>query len=882
MKNLLGLCAAILFCGSAFGFESVPRLHEDWWKQKFERNRKMIAESGGTFDIVMLGDSITHYWEVGEGRDESRDIEILERKYKMLNCGYGGGHIENLLWRVRNGELDGYKARLVTLMIGTNNYADPVERIAEGVRVVLEEIRQRQPTAKVLLMAYLPRGKERGNKCRAKVEAANELLRPMADGQKVIWADFGGLFLNEDGTTNPKMLDFEYLHPSTEGYRAWREALEPILERLVPTIDAAKELFGEGDFFIGCNYWARHAGMYMWSKWRPDIVEKEVAALAEQGVKVMRVFPLWSDFQPMTGDCSGGGQYRSYRLRDNRPLPNPAGVDDEMVKRFAWFCDCAERHGVRLVVGLVTGWMSGRQFVPSVFEEKDVLVDPEAVMWQTRYVKYLVTALKGKRAIAAWDLGNECNCMGGKTQAAFYNWMDHIGMAIRLADPTRPVVSGMHGLSTCESSRCPIRLNGELMDILCTHPYSFYVPGCAQDPFNTMRVELHPTAESLLYRQLGGKPCFIEEVGNIGTSCNSETRTAAGTRVMLFSAWANDLKGLLWWCNSDQENLEFPPYDLTAYERELGLLRDDYSPKPVMAEMREFQRFRKSLPFTKLPRRKSNAVIVVPEKMAGWPTCFGVYLLCRQAGIDPDFAGAENNLPDSRLYVVCSSEDEQAYTYSAQKRVFARAREDGATVLVIYGSMNRFTRLAEVTGLEVDYCTKASCTRTFSLAESPDCKMTCDDSWTCRLRAKGAEIQGETTDGEPAFTRFALGKGQVFVINSPVDRAAIARTDVFQGEKIVPYYKMFRAVAAAASLKRTVVKGDCPQVVFTEHPADNGRMIIVAVNCEPRLAECPIRIDGTLGTVWRGDVTAERIRLTPNEAAVFEILMNCHVAGHSD
>ena len=135
MKNLLGLCAAILFCGSAFGFESVPRLHEDWWKQKFERNRKMIAESGGTFDIVMLGDSITHYWEVGEGRDESRDIEILERKYKMLNCGYGGDHIENLLWRVRNGELDGYKARLVTLMIGTNNYADPVERIAEGVRV---------------------------------------------------------------------------------------------------------------------------------------------------------------------------------------------------------------------------------------------------------------------------------------------------------------------------------------------------------------------------------------------------------------------------------------------------------------------------------------------------------------------------------------------------------------------------------------------------------------------------------------------------------------------------------------------------------------------------------------------------------------------------
>ena len=38
----------------------------------------------------------------------------------------------------------------------------------------------------------------------------------------------------------------------------------------------------------------------------------------------------------------------------------------------------------------------------------------------------------------------------------------------------------------------------------------------------------------------------------------------------MFSAWANDLKGVLWWCNSDQEVLEFPPYTLTAYERELG------------------------------------------------------------------------------------------------------------------------------------------------------------------------------------------------------------------------------------------------------------------------------------------------------------------------
>jgi len=195
------------------------------------------------------------------------------------------------------------------------------------------------------------------------------------------------------------------------------------------------DIFTEGEFFVGCNYWAKNAGMYMWSQWRPDVVEEEVAALAKNGVTVMRVFPLWSDFQPLTGDCAAGGAYRSYRFRDNRNLPNAAGVDPEMMRRFRQFCDIAEKNGIRLIVGVVTGWMSGRQFVPEVFEEKCVLSDPAALMWQTRFVKHFVREMKDHPAIVAWDFGNECNSMSSSIgQAAFYNWMDHIALAIRSQD----------------------------------------------------------------------------------------------------------------------------------------------------------------------------------------------------------------------------------------------------------------------------------------------------------------------------------------------------------------------------------------------------------------------------------------------------------------
>ncbi|MBR4653861.1 MAG: cellulase family glycosylhydrolase [Kiritimatiellae bacterium] len=633
---------------------------------------------------------------------------------------------------------------------------------------------------------------------------------------------------------------------------------------------AAGDIFTQGEFFIGCNYWAKNAGMYMWSQWDRETVEKELAALASYGVTVMRVFPLWSDFQPLTGDCRGGGEYRSFRFRDNKPLPNEAGVDPVMIGRFRTFCDIAERNGIRLVVGIVTGWMSGRHFVPPVFERRNVLVDPDAIMWQTRFVRHFVRELKDHPAIVAWDYGNECNCMGKTSQSEFYNWMDHIGMAIKAQDPSRPLVSGMHGLSTDDSARAPIRLNGELSDILCTHPYQFYVPGCGKEAFNTMRTELHPTAESLLYRDLGGKPCFVEEIGNLGVNCTSDERTTAGMRATLFSAWANDLKGCLWWCNSDQEVLEFPPYTLTPNERELGMLRQDLSPKPVMLEMKAFQDFRRSLPFAKLPKARTDAVVVVPEKESGWPVGFGAYLLARQAGLNPSFAGAERELPESGLYIVCSAGSDTAYTWPAQKRIYAKAK-DGATVLIIYSGSARFTQLREHAGVKVDYCSLSACDRTFKLASYPGRRMSAWDSTTCRLLDGEAQVLGRTADGEPVLTRFACGKGCIMVCNAPIDRQTIARGDVLTGVNIMPYYLVIREAVRISGVKGVVEKGDCPWVGITEHPAPDGSTIVMAINFEPREIVCPIKLKGSLDRVWRGEVKADAIKLPPNEAALFSV-----------
>ena len=277
-------------------------------------------------------------------------------------------------------------------------------------------------------------------------------------------------------------------------------------------------IFASGKpFFVGCNYWARHAGTLMWRNWDAASVEADLAALSRAGVQVIRAFPLWTDFQPLTAHTTWAQTFVEMRFGEE-PLPDTpagrAGVDEVMIDRFRRFAELAEQYGIKLIVGLLTGWMSGRMHVPPAFERINVLTDPQAIRWQVRFVRYFVETLKDCAAIAAWDLGNECNCMGiVKSTDEFWNWCNAISSAIRLADPDRPVVSGMHSLLCEDRPERHILIDdqAETTDILCTHPYPLFTPHCRIDPVNTMRNAFHAAAETRLYGDVGGVPAFVEE-----------------------------------------------------------------------------------------------------------------------------------------------------------------------------------------------------------------------------------------------------------------------------------------------------------------------------------------------------------------------------------
>lgn len=603
-------------------------------------------------------------------------------------------------------------------------------------------------------------------------------------------------------------------------------------------------LFESGKLFLGCNYWASHAGTNMWSNWRPDVVEADLARLAEAEVSVLRIFPLWSDFQPLRMHRGGSSSEKELRLRED-PMPfteeGKAGIDPVMAERFGIFCDLADKYGIKLIIGLVTGWMSGRMHMPEAFAGKNLLSDPLVIRWQVRFVRYMVRHFKDKPAIAAWDLGNECNCMSPVSRDGAYLWTKTISDTIKLEDPDRPVVSGLHGLLP-DGTWTP-EDQGELLDILCTHPYPIFTPHCDTDPLNQMKTCLHATAQSVMYESLGGKPCFVEEIGTLGPMIADEDVAADYIRTAMISSWAHDLRGFVWWCANEQAELTHTPYDWDSVERELGLFRLDGSPKPVADVFTAFSRSMKNFPLEKLPPRITDAVCVLSRGQDNWAAAFGSFLLAKQAGLDITYAWCLDEIPVSPVYMLPSITSNAAIEGHVMAELLRRVREDGAT---LYLSLNDalLSPFSAYSGVKV----KTRCRRAMPDTVVLDGKeFRFSSPIRLQLEATTAEVLAYDQEKRPAFTVNKYGKGKVFFCAYPLELDAATKPGVISGAGAIPLADFYRKMALG-NFARTVSSDpampDAPYVGVTEHILPDGGRIAVLINYTPEERPVHLRTGG--------------------------------------
>jgi lysophospholipase L1-like esterase len=189
----------------------------------------------GDYDIEFIGDSIMQGWE-GAGSNVWR--EFYGRR-KCINMGVSGDGTQNVLWRFNQGELDGIRAKVAVVMIGTNNSGKNKNGtetcteadILEGVTAVVQQIRTRQPDAKIILLGIFPRGQTFSTQ-RGKILQVNQALARLDDGQNIFYIDFGLQLIENDGSISKSMMK-DYLHPGEAGYKIWATATEPKLKELL-------------------------------------------------------------------------------------------------------------------------------------------------------------------------------------------------------------------------------------------------------------------------------------------------------------------------------------------------------------------------------------------------------------------------------------------------------------------------------------------------------------------------------------------------------------------------------------------------------------------------------------------------------------------------
>ncbi|MBQ7599445.1 MAG: beta-mannanase [Clostridia bacterium] len=644
-----------------------------------------------------------------------------------------------------------------------------------------------------------------------------------------------------------------------------------------------QKLFESGKFFVGVNYWASHAGMFMWRNWNSEIVEKDFKLLSENGIEVLRVFPLWPDFQPLRLHVSSSGS--EYRFGED-PMPfteaGACGVDEKMADRFEIMCDLAEKYNMKLVVGLITGWMSGRVFLPESLVGHNALTDPAVIRWEIRFVRYLVKRFKDHPAIGAWDLGNECNCLGSCSHDEAFLWASIITNTVRSEDRNHPVVSGMHGLKPEGAYPWSMSDQGEILDILCTHPYPMFTPYCNTDPLNTMKPVLHATAESIYFSSLGHKPCFIEEGGTLGPMISSDEVAADYMKASLFSSWAHDLRGFCWWCAFDQDELTNTPYDWDPVERELGMFTAHGAKKAVADEFSSFSRFIKSLPFDRLPERIKDATVILTSGQDQWGAAFGSFILAKQAGLDVDFTWCRDEVPDSRVYLMPSVCSNHAVSKRTMDKIMEKVYE-GAT-LYISISNGVLTHFREITGLYL-------ITRNENAQEGGEVRVRIGGEelkiyppYRHVLESVGADIKAEDQNGNPFLAENVYGKGKVIFCNAPIEIIAATSRGTLTERGQIPYslshplHKIYRELRLRNPEKKACC--DNPSIGLTEHICDSSSRLLCILNHCPYEQTEEIILDGYRpGSCFsqEGSISAEptekgfRITLPANTGAVVTI-----------
>jgi len=163
--------------------------------------------------------------------------------WNAADFAWGGDTVQNILWRLENGELDDVRPKVIVLQAGTNNIGsqpsrgedDPrIAEVTAGIEAILNICRAKAPEATIILTGIFPRNDNPGNPTgvMAVIDRINENLAGLADGKKIRYININDKLADKAGNLYEGMT-MDKLHLSVKGCQVWADALKPIFTELL-------------------------------------------------------------------------------------------------------------------------------------------------------------------------------------------------------------------------------------------------------------------------------------------------------------------------------------------------------------------------------------------------------------------------------------------------------------------------------------------------------------------------------------------------------------------------------------------------------------------------------------------------------------------------
>ena len=197
------------------------------------------AKKGG-IDIYFEGDSITRRWGATDYPQFLTNWTQNFYGWNAADFGWGADTIQNILWRLQNGELDGVNPKIIVLLAGINNVGETagndakVEDITRGLKAIVKVCQEKAPDATLIITGIFPRNSARNNPLGVipTINQINDNLAKLADGKKIRYLNVNDKLADKDGKLLPGMT-VDQLHPTAKGYQIWADGLKPIFTEIL-------------------------------------------------------------------------------------------------------------------------------------------------------------------------------------------------------------------------------------------------------------------------------------------------------------------------------------------------------------------------------------------------------------------------------------------------------------------------------------------------------------------------------------------------------------------------------------------------------------------------------------------------------------------------